>query len=219
MNRRERVLRPILLVVLLAPVLGAGASQFPAPIQDVRGATSGEQTAVLAGGCFWGVEAVFERLAGVTDVVSGYAGGSKASAHYDVVGTGTTGHAEAVRITYDPAKVSYGQLLKVFFAVAHDPTQLNRQGPDEGTQYRSSIFYGTPEQRTIAEAYIKQLNEAKIYPRRLVTTVVSLEGFYPAEASHQNFVQRNPSYPYVVFHDLPKLEHLQKTFPELLKRK
>jgi peptide-methionine (S)-S-oxide reductase len=195
----------------------AAATNFPAPTQDVK--ANGEQTAVLAGGCFWGVEAVFERLNGVKDVVSGFAGGTRNSANYDIVSTGTTGHAEAVKITYDPTKITYGKLLQVFFAVAHDPTQLNRQGPDEGPQYRSSIFYGTPDEKTVAEAYIAQLNDAKTFKRRIATTVVKLEGFYPAEANHQNFVQRNPNYPYVVYNDLPKLDHLRKEFPELLTRK
>jgi peptide-methionine (S)-S-oxide reductase len=197
---------------------GSAASQFPAPVQDVAPKDRGEQTAVLAAGCFWGVEAVFERLAGVKDVVAGYAGGSRDSAHYRMVSTGTTGHAESVRITYDPSRITYGQLLKVFFAVAHDPTQVNRQGPDEGPQYRSVIFTSNDEQRAIAETYIRQLNDAGAFPRRIATVVTSLPGFYPAEADHQNFVRRNPDYPYVVAHDLPKLEHLRKAFPELLKK-
>jgi peptide-methionine (S)-S-oxide reductase len=193
-------------------------AQFPNPPED-SAAAKGEQTAVLAGGCFWGVEAVFERLVGVKDVVSGFAGGSKLTAHYDVVSTGNTGHAEVVQITYDPTKVSYGQLLKVFFAVAHDPTQLNRQGPDHGTQYRSAIFYRDPQQKQIAEAYIKQLNDARIYPGRIVTTVVQLDAFHPAESYHQDFIRKNPRQQYVVINDLPKLDHLEKAFPELLKRK
>jgi peptide-methionine (S)-S-oxide reductase len=187
----------------------ASSSQIPA----------GDHIAVLAGGCFWGVEAVFERLRGVKDVVSGFAGGSKASAHYDMVSTGTTGHAEAVRITYDPAQITYEQLLKVFFVVAHDPTQLNRQGPDEGPQYRSAIFYADTRQEAIADAFIKHLNAAKVFPKPVVTTVAALEGFYPAEPYHQDFVRKNPRYPYVVYNDLPKLEHLEKVFPELLERK
>jgi peptide-methionine (S)-S-oxide reductase len=203
-------------VLVLAP-LRAQTPQFPAAVDDPKAAV-GDQTAVLAGGCFWGIEAVFERLNGVKDVVSGFAGGSKASAQYEMVSTGRTGHAEAVKITYDPAKVTYGQLLKVFFAVAHDPTQLNRQGPDEGPQYRSAIFYNTPQQKSVAEAYIAQLTGAKIFPRRIVTTVVPLEGFYQAEAYHQDFVQRNPGYPYVAFNDLPKLEHLRQAFPEMIKK-
>jgi peptide-methionine (S)-S-oxide reductase len=191
---------------------------FPDPAVDPKPATTGPQTAVLAGGCFWGVEAVFERLNGVTNVVSGFAGGSKATAHYEIVSTGTTGHAESVQITYDPAQISYGTLLKVFFAVAHDPTELNRQGPDEGTQYRSSIFYATPEQKTVAEDYIAQLDAARIFRHRIVTTVVPLQGFYAAEAYHQHFLDHNRTYPYIVYNDLPKLDHLHKEFPELLKK-
>jgi peptide-methionine (S)-S-oxide reductase len=154
----------------------------------------------------------------VSNVVSGFAGGSKTTAHYEIVSMGITGHAESVEITYDPSTISYGQLLKVFFAVAHDPTELNYQGPDEGTQYRSSIFYATPEQKTVAEAYIKQLADAKVFRGKIVTTVVPLQGFYPAEAYHQHFLDRNPTYPYIVINDMPKLEHLKKEFPELLKR-
>jgi peptide-methionine (S)-S-oxide reductase len=187
----------------------ASSSQIPA----------GDHIAVLAGGCFWGVEAVFERLKGVKDVVSGFAGGSKGSAHYEMVSSGATGHAEAVRITYDPSQITYEQLLKVFFVVAHDPTQLNRQGPDEGPQYRSAIFYADTRQQAIADAFIKHLNDAKVFPKAVVTTVVPLEGFYPAEAYHQDFVRKNPRYPYVVHNDLPKLEYLEKTFPELVVRK
>jgi peptide-methionine (S)-S-oxide reductase len=194
------------------------AARFPDPAFDPKPDKTGTQTAVFAGGCFWGVEAVFERLNGVSDAVSGFAGGSKATAHYEVVSTGTTGHAESVQVTYDPAKISYGQLLKVFFAVAHDPTELNRQGPDEGTQYRSAIFYATPEQQAVAEAYIRQLDTAKIFGKRIVTQVVPLEGFYPAEAYHQHFLVQHPDYPYIVYNDLPKLEHLKKEFPELLRR-
>ena len=192
------------------------AAEFPKPLKDMAPSTT-TQTAVLAGGCFWGVEAVFERLKGVTDVVSGFAGGSRATAHYEVVSRGMTGHAEAVRVTFDPAQISYGQLLRMFFAVAHDPTQLNRQGPDEGTQYRSSIFFADEEQRQVALAYIQQLDAAKVFKRPIVTTVVPLQGFYAAEAYHQDFVAHNPTYPYVVFNDLPKVEHLEKAFPELLK--
>jgi peptide-methionine (S)-S-oxide reductase len=200
-----------------APV-GGGSAQFPAPAQDLKATGKNEETAVLAGGCFWGVEAVFERLAGVKDVVSGFAGGSRNAANYEIVSTGTTGHAESVKITYDPAKITYGRLLEIFFAVAHDPTQLNRQGPDEGTQYRSAIFYADADQKAVAEAYIKQLNDAKIFRQRIVTQVSKLDGFYPAETYHQNFIQKNPNYPYVVYNDLPKLAHLEKAFPELLKR-
>ena len=206
------------LFALLSAAIGLAAGPLPDPIRDVRPAT-GEQTAVLAGGCFWGVEAVFDRLKGVSAAVSGYAGGKKETAHYQMVGTGTTGHAESVQITYDPAQITYGQLLKVFFAVAHNPTELNRQGPDEGPQYRSSIFAVTPEQKEVAEAYIRQLNEAKIFKHAIVTTVVPLEGFYAAEGYHQNYLDRNPTAPYIVYNDLPKIEHLKKEFPTLLKRK
>jgi peptide-methionine (S)-S-oxide reductase len=196
----------------------SAAARFPDAALDPKPAKTGTQTAVFAGGCFWGVEAVFERLNGVSDAVSGFAGGSKATAHYEVVSTGTTGHAESVQATYDPAKISYGTLLKVFFSVAHDPTELNRQGPDEGTQYRSAIFYATPDQQAVAEAYIRQLEAAKIFRDRIVTQVVPLEGFYPAEAYHQHFLVQHPDYPYIVYNDLPKLEHLKKEYPELVRR-
>jgi peptide-methionine (S)-S-oxide reductase len=207
----------ILCLTLVSTALAGRAAQLPSPAVDPK--VTGEQTAVLAGGCFWGVEAIFEKLTGVKDVVSGYAGGSKSSANYRVVSSGTTGHAESVRLTYDPAKISYGQLLKVFFAVAHDPTQLNRQGPDEGPQYRSAIFFSGPEQKSVAGAYITQLNEAKIFSRRIVTTVVTLNGFYPAESEHQDFVRRNPWNAYVLAHDRPKIDRLEKDFRDLLKRK
>jgi len=215
MTRRSLTLA--LLLVAGVSVGLRGESSFPKPLKDAAAAPGPTQTAVLAGGCFWGVEAVFERLKGVSDVVSGFAGGSKATAHYEVVSLGITGHAESVRITYDPAQITYGQLLRVFFSVAHDPTELNRQGPDEGTQYRSSIFFATDEQRDIAQAYMQQLDAAKVYKRRIVTKIVPLDGFYPAEAYHQDFLRRNPTYPYIVYNDLPKLDHLQKAFPELLK--
>jgi peptide-methionine (S)-S-oxide reductase len=194
------------------------ASGFPDPIKDIKvTAPAPQQTAVLAGGCFWGVEAVFEHLNGVSDVVSGFAGGSQTTAHYLVVSMGATGHAEAVKVTYDPARITYGTLLKIFFAVAHDPTQLNRQGPDEGTQYRSSIFYANDEQKAVADAYIRQLTDGKIYNRPIVTTVVPLDGFYAAEASHQNFLDRNPANPYIVINDMPKLRDLKAEFPNLVK--
>ena len=199
---------------------GSAASRLPDPAIDLQAsAATGPQTAVLAGGCFWGVEAVFESLAGVADGVSGYAGGSKENAHYERVGTGRTGHAESVSITYDPSAISYGKLLKVFFAVAHDPTELNRQGPDEGPQYRSTIFYASPDQKRVAEAYIRQLDEARVFRRRIATTLEALDGFYPAEREHQNFLVRNRTHPYIVYNDLPKLDALKREFPELLKRK
>ena len=208
----------VTLIATWTVVAALSASTFPDPVKDIRTTVPAPpQTAVLAGGCFWGVEAVFEQLNGVRDVVSGFAGGSQLTAHYSVVSSGVTGHAESVQITYDPVKISYGQLLKVFFAVAHDPTELNRQGPDEGTQYRSSIFYANDEQKAVAEAYISQLTGARVFTKAIATTVVPLKGFYPAEDYHQNFLARNPDYPYIVANDLPKLRALKAEFPELLK--
>jgi len=205
------------LFVVLA-ISAALAAEVPPPAVDIPASGGHQQAvAVLAGGCFWGVEAVFDHLNGVTDVVSGYAGGSANTAHYEMVGTGRTGHAESVRIVYDPAQISYGKLLQVFFAVAHDPTELNRQGPDEGTQYRSAIFYQSEEQKRVAEAYIQQLTEAKAFRRPIVTKVVPLPAFYPAEEYHQNFIARNPGNSYVMYNDLPKLSQLKKRFPELTK--
>jgi peptide-methionine (S)-S-oxide reductase len=200
--------------------LTLSAASFPAPAMDAA-PTMGKQsaTAVLAGGCFWGVEAVFERLKGVSNVVSGFAGGAKNTAHYETVSEGRTGHAESVEITYDPSQITYGKLLQVFFSVAHDPTELNRQGPDSGTQYRSAIFYANDEQKRIAEAYIKQLNEAKLFSHPIVTQVTPLAGFYAAEAYHQHFIDHNPNYPYVVYNDLPKLKQLEKQFPDWIARK
>jgi peptide-methionine (S)-S-oxide reductase len=198
----------------------ASATTIPDPALDAPLAkVKGEQTAVLAGGCFWGVEAVFEHVKGVTKVTSGYSGGSADTAQYGTVSAGQTGHAESVRIVYDPSKISYGQLLKVFFAVAHDPTELNRQGPDSGTQYRSAIFYGNGEQKRIAEAYIDQLNKAKVFDATIVTKVSPLQSFYEAESYHQDYLAHHPNEPYIVFNDLPKLEDLRKHFPELYKAK
>jgi peptide-methionine (S)-S-oxide reductase len=198
----------------------ASATTIPDPNLDAPLArASSEQVAVLAGGCFWGIEAVFEHVKGVTDVKSGYAGGSAATARYEKVSTGQTGHAESVQITYDPSKVSYGQLLKVFFSVAHDPTELNRQGPDTGTQYRSAIFYSTEEQKRIAQAYIDQLNKAKVFPRPIVTQVGSLDAFHEAEDYHQDYLAHHPDEPYIVINDLPKVENLKKQLPALYKAK
>ena len=186
---------------------------FPDPATDVPASKAkGTQTAVFAGGCFWGLEAVFEHLKGVSDVVSGFSGGSAETAHYGLVSFGQTGHAESVKITYDPAQISYGQLLKVYFAVAHDPTQLNRQGPDSGTQYRSAIFFANDEQKQVAQAYIDQLKVAHVFNKPIVTQLAPLNGFYAAEAEHQNFIANNPNYPYVVVNDLPKLEQLKEQF-------
>lgn len=202
---------------LFATTVFAAAMPNPA-IDAPLTANSSKATAVLAGGCFWGVEGVFERLKGVTDVVSGFSGGDKKTAHYERVSEGDTGHAESVEITYDPSKITYGELLKVFFSVAHDPTELNRQGPDVGTQYRSAIFYANDEQERIAEAYVKQLDAAHVFRRPIVTQVVPLKGFYPAEAYHQHFLQLHPDYPYIVYNDLPKLAALKKQYPDLCKR-
>lgn len=197
----------------------AGAVSLPDPAIDIdRSTASGKQTAVLAGGCFWCTEAVFEQLSGVNKVISGFAGGDAASAHYDVVSAGKTNHAESIEITFDPAKITYGQLLKVFFSVAHDPTQLNRQGPDYGHQYRSAIFYKDAEQKRIAEAYIKQLQDANVFHKPIVTEVTALKRFYPAEEYHQDFVKRHPDHPYVVANAIPKLQKLKKEFPGLLKK-
>lgn len=180
--------------------------------------TQGLQTAVFAGGCFWGVEAVFDRLKGVSKVVSGYSGGGKDTANYETVSHGKTGHAEAVQITYDPQQISYEQLLKVFFIVAHDPTELNRQGPDTGTQYRSAIFFANNEQARVAKAYISQLDRSHLLSQPIVTQMVPLQQFYRAEDYHQNFLDRNPTYPYIVINDLPKLDRLREQFPKLVKK-
>ncbi len=189
---------------------------FPKPAVDVPLAVGkSPQTAVLAGGCFWGVQAVFEHLKGVRSVTAGYSGGRTNSPSYEMVSSGLTGHAESVNITFDPAQISYGQILMIFFSVAHDPTQLNRQGPDDGTQYRSAIFYSNEEQQRVATAYIGQLDAAKIYPRKIVTEVAPFKAFFRAEEYHQDYLQTHTDQPYIVYNDLPKLEHLKKQFPEL----
>jgi len=205
---------------LASPLLrGALAAEVtvtaPAPAADQPLKAGPMQTAVFAGGCFWGVEAVFERIKGVQSARSGYAGGPKSAAVYEVVGSGMTGHAEAVEVRHDPAKVSYGTLLRVFFSVAHDPTQLNRQGPDSGTQYRSAIFPRDADQARLARAYIGQLTAAKTWPTKIVTTIEPDKAFYPAESYHQDFLRRNPGYPYIVINDLPKLDALKSRFPQL----
>ena len=198
---------------LIAPLVFA----LLATLVSAAPASARQEHVVFAGGCFWGVEAVFESLKGVSSAVSGYAGGSRETARYETVSTGTTGHAESVEVTYDPRQISFAQLLKVYFLVAHDPTQFNRQGPDEGTQYRSAIFYTTDAQRNEAQAAIKQLETAKTFGSRIVTQVVPLRGFYAAEAYHQHYLQLHPDQPYIVYNDLPKLAHLRKAFPQLLK--
>lgn len=204
---------------LFVPLFMQAASAFPEPAVDIPASSvHGKQVAVVAGGCFWGVEGVFERVKGVTDVVSGFSGGEKATAHYERVSEGDTGHAESVKITYDPEKISYGQLLMVYFSVVHDPTELNRQGPDTGTQYRSAIFYLNDDQKRVAKAYIHQLDEAHVYSRPIVTQVAPFKGFYAAEAYHQHFLDRNPDYPYIVYNDLPKIAALKKEFPQMCKR-
>jgi len=186
---------------------------IPAPAVDAAPA-GGIQTAVVAGGCFWGVQGVFQHTAGVVNAVSGYAGGSKATADYHTVSSGTTGHAESVEIKFDPKKISYGKILQIFFSVAHDPTQLNRQGPDTGTQYRSAIFTTSDEQKKVADAYIAQLNGAHVFKKPIVTKVGPLEGFYAAEGYHQDYLTLHPSQPYIAYNDLPKIENLKKLFAE-----
>ncbi|WP_449420264.1 peptide-methionine (S)-S-oxide reductase MsrA [Phormidium nigroviride] len=217
----SRYLVGSLSIILLTAALAGRASQtrIPDPAADISiSMAKGKQTAVFAGGCFWGVEAVFEHLKGVSVVVSGYSGGNEATANYELVSAGESEHAEAVEITYDPSQISYGQLLKIYFAVAHDPTELNRQGPDEGTQYRSAIFFTNDEQKQVASAYIQQLNQAQVFSNPIVTQLVPLTAFYAAEDYHQDFVARNPNYPYVVAHDLPKLSQLREQFPDLYKK-
>ena len=195
---------------------GAETAAFPEAALDLQAKPEEvERSAVFAGGCFWGVEAVFEHVKGVKDVVSGYAGGTESTADYRSVSGGKTQHAEAVRIVYDPAQVSYGQLLKVFFAVAHDPTQLNRQGPDVGPQYRSAIFFASEAEQRVAEKYIEQVNDAKIYRRPVVTELAPLQMFHPAESYHQDYAARNPHEPYIVVHDAPKLRNLKRQLPQL----
>jgi peptide-methionine (S)-S-oxide reductase len=191
-------------------------AEFPNPPLDPKEG-AGPRTVVFAGGCFWGVEAVFERLKGVQDAVSGYSGGEAKTAHYEIVSTGLTGHAESVKVTYDPSQVSFGTLLKVFFSVVHNPTQLNYQGPDHGSQYRSAIFYTDNTQRRVAEEYIQVLDEAHVYQSPIVTKVVPLKAFYPAEDYHQDYLRHNPTQPYIVMWDLPKLAALQRDYPQLVR--
>jgi peptide-methionine (S)-S-oxide reductase len=196
---------------------GSGSAvTVPAPVVDeVKATAKGKQTAVVAGGCFWGIQAVFQHVKGVKSATSGYSGGTAEHPDYDMVSSGRTGHAESVEIVYDPSQVTYGELLRVFFSVALDPTELNRQGPDEGTQYRSVVFYGNEEQKKIAEAYIAQLDQAKVFPRAIVTQVVALQKFYPAEGYHQNYATLHPNDPYIFYNDAPKVANLKKEFPEL----
>jgi peptide-methionine (S)-S-oxide reductase len=209
--------------VVVAAVIGRGIEpkRAHAAFPDALETRSQEKkaTAVLAGGCFWGIEGVYEHVKGVLDVVSGYSGGTVKNPDYENVSSGRTGHAEAVRITYDPSVVSYGDILKIFFSVAHDPTQLNRQGPDIGTQYRSAIFFNDAEQEKVAREYIKKLADTKIYPREIVTEVAPLKAFYMAEDYHQDYMEHHPNQPYIVYNDAPKVKHLKEKFPEYYRSK
>ena len=202
-----------LFVFLLGGFLTSASAALPDYTGPQPASSTSKAVAVFAGGCFWGVDAVFKHVKGVNSVVSGYAGGSAETALYPIVSTGATGHAESVQVTYDPTQVSYPELLKIFFQVAHDPTQLNRQGPDRGTQYRSAIFYTNDQQKEIAQRYIEQLNQAKVFGKPIVTQVNPLDKFYPAETYHQNYLAQHPYEPYIVYNDMPKLEALKKEFP------
>jgi len=197
------------------PSLAEDARVVPAPAADPAPRQAASETAVLAGGCFWGVQGVFQHVAGVTSAVSGYAGGDKRTAQYHTVGSGATGHAESVEITFDPRQISYGRILQIFFSVAHDPTELNRQGPDSGTQYRSAIFPTDAQQAATAQAYIAELNAAHVFAKPIVTRIEPDRAFYPAEDYHQDFLTLHPDYPYIVFNDLPKVENLKRLFPDL----
>lgn len=211
-----RMAAMILTVLAGAVACRAGSPAVPAPVVDETRATApGKETAVVAGGCFWGIQAVFQHVKGVVSATSGYSGGSLKNPDYETVSAGRTGHAESVEIVYDPSQVTYGDLLRVFFSVAHDPTELDRQGPDEGSQYRSVIFYGNEEQKKIAQAYVAQLDQAKAYRHKIVTEVTALKAFYPAEAYHQNYAELHPNAPYIVYNDAPKVADLRKEFPEL----
>jgi peptide-methionine (S)-S-oxide reductase len=209
----------MMLTVLAATVAcqaGGASAAVPSPVVDeAKAAAKGKETAVVAGGCFWGIQAVFQHVKGVLSATSGYSGGTVKNPDYETVSSGRTGHAESVEIVYDPSQVTYGELLRVFFSVAHDPTELNRQGPDTGTQYRSAIFYGNDEQKKIAEAYIAQLEAAKVYRHKIVTEVTALSGFYPAEGYHQNYATLHPNDTYIMFNDAPKVANLRKEFPEI----
>ena len=206
--------------LLGASVAAEKAIRLPAPALDmVTGAETAGENAVFAGGCFWGVQAVFQHTQGVLSAVSGYAGGQKATANYDSVRTGRTGHAESVQISYDPKQVSYGKLLQIYFSVAHDPTQLNRQGPDSGTQYRSAVFYTSASQKQVAERYVAQLDAASLFPGKIVTQLAPLDGFYPAEAYHQDYATLNPHSPYIARFDMPKIANLKSVMPEVYREK
>ena len=215
-------MKTVAIIALAALVFGCGANAetvnrtIPSPQVDTPAAEAiGPQVAVLAGGCFWGLQGMFEHVRGVTKVVAGYSGGEKATAHYQIVGTETTGHAESVEITFDPKQISYGQLLQLFFSVAHDPTQFNRQGPDSGPSYRSEIFFASPTQERVARAYVEQLTKANVFHSAIVTKIEALKGFYAAEDYHQDYLIQHPNQPYIMFNDLPKIEALKRVYPEL----
>lgn len=203
----------LILAIGFTASAGNSSMTIPAPAVDAAKAAAGQQTTVFAGGCFWGIQAVFQHVKGVVSATSGYSGGSSKTAEYDEVSTGDTGHAESVQVVWDPSQITYGQLLQIFFSVAHDPTQLNRQGPDQGTQYRSVIFYNNDQQKKIADAYITQLTQAKTFAHPIVTQVVPLKGFYPAEAYHQNYATNHPDSPYIMYNDAPKVANLRQQFP------
>ena len=206
----------LLLTALALRIMPAAAQEgiaLPAPAIELPASQAPSEVMVIAGGCFWGVQGVFQHVKGVSNAISGYAGGAKSTAIYEVTNSGTTGHAESVQVTYDPRQVTYGQLLQVFFSVAHDPTQLNRQGPDTGTQYRSTIFAANAAQADVAKAYIAQLNQARAFRKPIATTIEIGREFYPAEKYHQDFLVRNPTYPYIVYNDLPKIANLKRLLP------
>jgi peptide-methionine (S)-S-oxide reductase len=202
-------------VALRPAAQGEKARIIPVPATDENAGQARSAVAVLAGGCFWGVQGVFQHVAGVTSAISGYAGGQKETARYEMVGTGRTGHAEAVQVTYDPRQITYGRLLQIFFSVVHDPTQLNRQGPDTGTEYRSTIFPASAEQARVAKAYIAQLEQARVFPAAIVTTLEMDRPFFPAEDYHQDFLTRHPTHPYIMINDLPKVKELKRVFPDV----
>jgi len=220
MNRLIRTVPGVLALLLVLPAVARGSSASAAAIPDpsideTLAAKKGHSTIVVAGGCFWGVQAVFEHVKGVNRVTAGYSGGTVKNPGYEEVSSGNTGHAESVEIVYDPSKITLGQLLKVFFSVAHDPTELNRQGPDTGTQYRSAIFFVSPDQQRVAQAYVDQLNQAKLFSGPIVTQIVPMKGFYRAEQYHQDYAAQHPDNPYIARYDLPKVKQLQKQFPNL----
>ena len=217
MKKLTAVFMFVLLATACVKVDAAAGDGIPGPVVDEHGGPTTDRFAVFSGGCFWGVDAVFKHVKGVKTVVSGYAGGSAATAHYQIVSGGQTGHAESVEVVYDPSQISYGQLLQIFFSVAHDPTQLNRQGPDSGTQYRSAIFFASDEQQRIARAYVDQLTKAKVFKRQIVTEIHKLDTFYPAEPYHQNYFANHPNDLYIVINDAPKVAHLKEQFSNIYK--